>query len=256
VLSLRAGTDYETLLRTRITGPLGMKDTGIALSPALKARLSPGHDAKLAKVANWEAGNSALLGAYAVRSTANDMLTFLAANLGLIQNPLAPAMAAMLAVHRPTDSPDESIGLAWLTRTKPAPEIVWHNGGAGGYRAWVGFDPKARVGVVALSNTFTGAGVDDIDFHLLDPATPALTAAGLTPKEHKQIAVDPKLFDGYVGRYQMAPNFILTISRNGDRLFAQATGQGRFEIFPEGEKDFFAKIADIQIAFMYGVPSG
>ena len=50
----------------------------------------------------------------------------------------------------------------------------------------------------------------------------------------------------------MAPNFILTITRNGSRLFAQATGQGRFEIFPEGEKDFFAKVADIQVTFVVG----
>ena len=47
----------------------------------------------------------------------------------------------------------------------------------------------------------------------------------------------------------MAPGFILTVSRNGDRLFAQATGQGKFEIFAEGAKDFFANGADIQITF-------
>src|SRR5262249_50544800 len=65
----------------------------------------------------------------------------------------------------------------------------------------------------------------------------------------KQITVDPKLFDGYIGQYQLAPNFILTITRDGARLFAQATGQGKFEIFPEGEREYFAKIAELQITF-------
>jgi len=57
------------------------------------------------------------------------------------------------------------------------------------------------------------------------------------------------VFDRYIGRYELAPNFIVSITRDGDRLFAQATGQSRFEIFPESETGFFAKIADIQISF-------
>jgi CubicO group peptidase (beta-lactamase class C family) len=69
------------------------------------------------------------------------------------------------------------------------------------------------------------------------------------PKEHKEIKVDPKLFDGYVGQYQLAPNFILTITREGDALFAQATGQAKVQIFPESEREFFLKVVDAQITF-------
>ena len=73
-------------------------------------------------------------------------------------------------------------------------------------------------------------------------------SAGAT-KEHKEVAVDPKLFDGYVGQYQLAPNFILTITREGDQLFAQATNQPKVQIFPEGERAFFYKVIDAQITF-------
>jgi hypothetical protein len=69
------------------------------------------------------------------------------------------------------------------------------------------------------------------------------------PKEHKEVSVDPKLFDGYVGQYQLAPNFILTITHEGDKLFAQATGQPKAQIFPEGERAFFYKVVDAQITF-------
>ena len=69
------------------------------------------------------------------------------------------------------------------------------------------------------------------------------------PKEHKEIKVDPKVFDGYVGQYQLAPNFILTITCEGDALFAQATGQPKFQIFPESEREFFLKVVDAQITF-------
>ena len=53
-LALRAGQDYESLVRSRITAPLGMKDTSIALSPAMKARLAAGYDGQLNRAANWD----------------------------------------------------------------------------------------------------------------------------------------------------------------------------------------------------------
>ena len=70
------------------------------------------------------------------------------------------------------------------------------------------------------------------------------------PKVHKEITLDPKLFDGYVGQYQLAPNFVLTITREGDQLFAQATNQAKLPIFPEGVRDFFYKVVDAQITFV------
>jgi hypothetical protein len=70
------------------------------------------------------------------------------------------------------------------------------------------------------------------------------------PKEHKETAVDPKVFVGYIGSYQLAPNFILTITREDDHLFAQATGQPKFQIFPESDRDYFLKVVDAQITFV------
>jgi len=244
VLARRAGTDYEALVLTRICDPLGMNNTRITLTPEMKARLAVGHNRALDPVENWDLPT--LAGAGALRSTANDMLTFLAANLGYVKSPLAPAMAAMLKVRRPTGQPGLEVALAWHIWTTNGKEIVWHNGGTGGYRSFIGFDPKARVGVVALSNTFTPVGVDDIGRHLLDASVP-LT---IPPKEHKEVAVDPKLFDGYVGKYQLAPNFIFTITRDGAQLFAQLSGQSTLEIFPEGERDYFYKVVDAQITFV------
>jgi len=243
-LARRAGMDYEALVRARVTGPLGMNSTGITLTPEMKARLAVGHNEKLAATSNWDLPT--LAGAGALRSSVNDMLTFLAANLGYVKSPLAPAMASMLASRRTTGNPSTGeIGLGWLIVKPSGNEIVWHNGGTGGYRSFIGFEPKTGVGVVVLSNTFTAAGIDDIGMHLLDSHAPLLPP----PKEHKEITVDPKLFDAYLGQYQLAPNFILTITREGDKLFAQATGQPKFQIFPESEREFFLKVVDAQITF-------
>jgi len=244
VLARRAGMDYEMLVRSRICNPLGMSATRIALTPDMKARLAAGHDSALARVENWDLPT--LAGAGALRSTANDLLTFLSANLGYTKSPLGAAMAAMLKVRRPTGQPGLEVALGWHILTTNGKEIVWHNGGTGGYRSFMGFDPKARTGVVVLSNAGTAAGVDDMGRHLLDASVPLMKP----PKTHKEIAIDPKLFDGYVGTYQLAPNFILRVTRDGDRFITQATGQGPVEIFAETEHDYFAKVVDAQITFV------
>jgi len=107
VLARHAGMDYEALVRSRITGPLGMTSTSVTLSADQQRRLAVGHNDRLASVLNWDLPT--LAGGGALRSTANDMLTFVAANLGATPSPLVSAMSAMLTDRRPTGMP----GLDW-----------------------------------------------------------------------------------------------------------------------------------------------
>lgn len=245
VLTRRAGMDYESLVKSRICDPLGMASTRVALTPQMKARLAIGHDATLKAVPNWDIPT--LAGAGALRSTANDLLIFLAANLGYVKTPLAADMAAEVSVRRPTGTPNLEIAYAWHVLTKDGNSIVWHNGGTGGYRTFMGYDPKRRAGIVVLANISTPEGTDDIGRHLLDASYPLLKIEPL--KEHKEITLDTKIFDKYVGSYQLAPNAIMTFSREGDRLFTQLTGQPKFPVFPESDKKFFLKVVDAQITF-------
>jgi CubicO group peptidase (beta-lactamase class C family) len=76
-------------------------------------------------------------------------------------------MDAQLAVSRPTTIPNTKVALGWHITTTPNAEVVWHNGGTGGYRTWMGFDRKSGVGVCVMTNASTGAGGDDIGQHVL-----------------------------------------------------------------------------------------
>jgi serine-type D-Ala-D-Ala carboxypeptidase/endopeptidase len=244
VLALRAGKSYEALVESRICNPLGMGSTVITLTPELRSRLAAGHDAHMDTAENWDLPT--LAGSGALRSTVTDLLVFLSANLGYTKKPPEPAMVSMLKVRRPTGQPGLEIALGWHIFTIDGKQIIWHNGGTGGYRSYMGYDPKTRVGVVVLSNAETPAGVDDIGRHVFDRSIPLMTP----PKQRKLVAVDPKLFDGYVGTYPLAPNFILTVTREGDHLFVQATNQPKFEIFSESDRDYFLKVVDAQITFV------
>ena len=129
VLARRAGMDYEALVRTRITNALGMTNTGVQLSADQRTRLAVGHNAQLSSVANWDFPT--LAGAGALRSTTNDLLTFLEANLGTLKSTLAPAMTSMLTSRRPTGTPGLEVALGWHVFTRDGNDLVWHNGGNG-----------------------------------------------------------------------------------------------------------------------------
>jgi CubicO group peptidase (beta-lactamase class C family) len=60
--------------------------------------------------------------------------------------------------------------MGWHILSSPGGSIVWHNGGTGGYRTFLGFDKAKQVGVIVLTNSAISA--DDIGFHLIDPGIP------------------------------------------------------------------------------------
>jgi CubicO group peptidase (beta-lactamase class C family) len=246
-LSKCAGTDYETLVEKRITEPLHMNNTHIALTPDMKARLAMGHAYGLEPTPNWDLG--ALEAAGALHSTANDLLTLLAAHLGYIETPLASSLAAMTKTRRESDRGE--VGLAWFVERIAGTTIISHDGGTGGYRSFIGYEPVGRVGVVVLSNSGASAGVEDIGLHILNPYIPLRQSWELQPpKPRTTIAVESAVLDAYVGRYRFPSNQLATVTRDGDRLFLQAEGEVKLVFYPESNENFFAKIMDAQMTFV------
>lgn len=72
---------------------------------------------------------------------------------------------------------------------------------------------------------------------------------GDKPAPRKQIVLPPEKFDVLAGDYQLGPNFVLTISREGDKYMSQATGQGKLEIFAESETLFYPKAVAAELLF-------
>jgi CubicO group peptidase (beta-lactamase class C family) len=186
-LALKARTSYEDLVRRRILAPLGMRETAITLTPALRARIAPGHDAEGNVVPNWDLPT--LAGAGALRSTAADMLKFLAANLDSTATPLSRTLYRTHAERHATNAPSLKIGLGWHILSRPVGNIVWHNGGTGGYRTYAGFDPARRLGVVVLSNV--DASVDDAQISFERDTTG--TVKGLVLRQNGQVIPGRKI---------------------------------------------------------------
>lgn len=249
-LSRRLGSSWAELVRARVTAPLGMTDTRSDLTADMKKRMASGYaldmtSLQLTPAKHWDM--EALESAGALRSTPRDMLKMLAAALGLTRSPLSTAFETTLKVRRPGGmQPADAIALGWnILKGSSGREIAWKNGSVGGFRTFVGFDKIARRGVVTFANAQTANGADDIGLHLLDPAIPVDTHI---PRPHKEIALAPTVLDRYVGRYKFSETDIIDIARDGDRLTC-LTGPDKLPLFAEGERDFFMKVADIQLTF-------
>ena len=236
-LARRAGKTYEQLVSERILQPLGMKSSGITLTPDEQARLAAPYKKDLSPAKNWNLGVFA--GAGGIRSDVEDLLRFLSAEMGLTPSPLASTMQTTQQSHLGAGNGPANVGLGWLLEPSEGGTVVWHDGGTGGYRSYVAFDPAQRRGIVVLSNTEND--VDDIGANLLHP-----------PKPHTAVALQPEVADRYAGRYELAPDFVLTFSREGSRCYLQASGQGKNEVFPESDTDFFLTVVDAQISFVKG----
>jgi CubicO group peptidase (beta-lactamase class C family) len=152
LLARQAKTDYETLVRQQIGDPLGLYDTRVTLSADMAGRMTHGHNASGQVVPNWAVAG--LEGAGALRSTAEDMLTFAAANLGITPTPLlGPMKLSHMARKRLGTLPNQFIGLFWNVANYGDKEYVLHAGRSGGYFALILLSPADRAGIVLLSDT-------------------------------------------------------------------------------------------------------
>jgi CubicO group peptidase (beta-lactamase class C family) len=240
VLALKAGRSYEELVKARILMPLGMKDTSIILSPEIRSRTAQGFTADGEPASLWDLPT--LAGAGALRSTAKDMAKFIAANMHLTKSGLT---ASFDVSHKPQRDVNAKmkVGMGWHIMAGSTGDIIWHNGGTGGFRTYAGFSPTLKRGIVVLSNS--SVSVDDIGFHSFDPLFP------LT-KMRQIAAVSETTLDEYVGNYELAPNVVFSVTRQAEKLFAELPGQPRIRLYPESESKFFVRGVDAQVTFNRG----
>jgi D-alanyl-D-alanine-carboxypeptidase/D-alanyl-D-alanine-endopeptidase len=243
-LARKAGMSLGELFRLRILDPLGMTSTSIALSADQKRRLATGYDGALSPAKNWDF--DALAGALALRSTANDLLKFLAANLELTHTPLAPAVRLMRTVRHSTDSPDMEIMMGWHVWNRYGAHIIWHNGVTGGYWSFIGFDPVKKTGAVVLSNTRFDN--DAIGLHAIDKDWPVEKLNA--PHQRVELEIDPAILGRYVGVYRFGPNYTVQVSLEYGHLWVRDTGEKAIELLAEKETEFFFKTMDVQVSFI------
>ena len=246
LLERTSGMSYEALLKEHITEPLDMHDTAITLTEEMKARLATPHLGDGTPTKNWDIPT--LAGAGAIRSTGNDMLRFIKAQLEPPGGALGEAIDLAWKKHwDPSDPNAFDMGLGWHIAHDG--QTRWHNGQTGGYHSMMLVNRPRGIGVSILCNSATF----EIDA-LAESIIRMLGGQNVEPRAFEQpdeMEIAPEKLPRYAGKYQLAPGAVLTFEVKSGKLFAQLTGQPSFRVFPKSESEWFYKVVDAQLTFEF-----
>jgi CubicO group peptidase (beta-lactamase class C family) len=246
IVEKASAAPYAAFVSERILKPLQMADSGYDDPAAVLPRRASGYGLDGDRLKNASYIDMTVPGgAGALYSTVEDLLKW---DQALYGDRLLSA-ASREAMFTPFK---QNYAYGW-TVAAPSPATfgrrqIAHGGSINGFASYIARFPDDKVTVVVLSN--------------LESARPAPIARDLaaivfgesyeTPVLRQAIAVDPKVLERYVGHYELSPAFVFTVTREGDRLFTQATGQPKFEVFAETPVKFFPRVFDAQITFVVG----
>lgn len=247
LLSIKNDCSYAELLKRRITQPLGMADTVIALSDEQKKRFIQGHMQGGREAAPWHL--NALVGAGGIRSSTDDMLKF----IGAVINPSSAdtddedGVSKMIELawqqQLPATDSTFAMGLGWMIAKDG--QTRWHSGQTGGYHSIIYANRKLNAGVVLLANT--GEGEFDV---LAESMMRVLAGKEETPREfEKAIAIKPEVLQRLAGEYEFVPGVVLAVEIRQGNMFVKLTGQGWLRVYPKSDSEWFLKVVQASLIF-------
>lgn len=138
-------------------------------------------------------------------------------------------------------------------------ELIQHGGAIPGFNSISIGEPASKQGVYIMSNSGQSAkaigALARLAMRLMWGEDPDPLPSFATV-ERVEVQIDPEIFEQYVGEYELNPDFVITVTMVGNRLYLQATGQQRFEIFASSEVDFFLKVVEASVTFGRDDPGG
>ena len=235
VLGRKLGSTYTKVLTDRVLTPLGLKNTFVVAPPGLPDRAQgTTDDLTPAPYWTWDA----LAGAGALISTANDQLTLIDAELDAFAGGKLPLRAPMRLSQEPQSQEPNGPGasLGWQIDREGR---YWHNGGTGGFRTFITFDPKTRRGIVVLASTATTL-VDRIAGNLYKVLEGEAPKPPVFPTVAQLAAI--------AGTYDFAGTKIQVIA-DGKRLYIEGPGEPRHRMMPLTEREFFVEAIQAPVVF-------
>jgi serine-type D-Ala-D-Ala carboxypeptidase/endopeptidase len=218
---------YEHILADRVLRPLGLHDTYFSVPPAAAAHRIPGTNDDLARVPYWTF--DALAGAGALISDAHDQLALIGDELDAAAGSKGTLRAAMRLTQEPQlENTTVNEGIGWQIDAKGR---YWHNGGTGGFHAFVGFDTKTRRGLVILSAT----SLTTLD-RLVDPLYDILDGKPVAAPAYPTAADLATLSGAY--NFQ---GMKIDIHAEGKRLYVEGPGEPRIRMIPLSPHDFWVE---------------
>jgi D-alanyl-D-alanine-carboxypeptidase/D-alanyl-D-alanine-endopeptidase len=247
LVAQKAGKSYQQLLQERIAEPLKMADCTVSLTSDQKKRLATPHDQFGSATSLWTFAD--LPGAGGIHATMRDMMRFAKAQLTPPTGTLGDAIELAWKQHSEADASGPAMGLGWMIAGDG--QTRWHNGQTGGSHSALFINRQLKCAVIVLCNTAV-TEVDQLALQLVMKAAgqevkpePSKTS----DKDSNKLAIDAKLRSRLVGRYQLTPNFIFTVSDRDGHLMVGITNQPTQEVFPDSPTRWSYRGVDATLEF-------
>ena len=191
---------------------------------------------------NWQF--DALVGAGGILSSADDMLKFMKACLHPPEGELGEALELAWQIHQPPIKKDADFAICLGWHVARDGQTRWHNGQTAGYHSMLLINRPLEMALIVLSNTASGP-VDEF-------ANP-VSIFGWRPVEPRtlvaSVTVAPDVMQRYVGKYELAPKLVFTVSVKDDKLLVGLTGQPTFQVFAQSDTEWKYKVVDATLTF-------
>ena len=235
-----SGQTYEAFLKENIFAPLKMSDTGYDAGQILANRAS-GYSRRGETLVNADyADRNVPFAAGGLYSTVEDLYKWQAS----FDTEQLLKKASIEAIFTPDK---KNYGYGWGIGSYRNHKLVTHGGSIEGFQSHIFRFPDDRAAVIVLLNSDSVlAQVPAVDLNAI-----LFGEKYELPREQKEVALDAKILDAYVGKYEVAPNVVLTVARDGDQLTLISPGQTRgAALLAESETAFFIRIADLKVNFV------
>ncbi len=243
-LALIDGKSYQQMITDRVLKPLSMSNTFVDVPVSHISQQSNGHDASLNRTKHWKL--PALAGAGGLNSNAKDMALYLSANLNPSKHLSQASMieAINLSHQKTIDAKKHgaSVGLGWFIAEHKNGSYLWHNGGTGGFRSFIGFDQENQRGIIILENSANG--MDNIGNAFLTGNLAKLKSDILDVQ-----TLDENHLNKLIGHYELAPGMIMTVTQKNQQLYIQLTGQANYPVYAKSDLEFVYRVVEARVKF-------
>lgn len=254
-----SGQSLGDYLKHHFFDPIGMKNTGVHKSEQIRKNEATGYsytEGRPKKSTNWDMSRAG--GAGNLYSTTQDLYRW---NQVFFKHKILKpetVKSALTPVKLNDGSQGNAIGgqygYGWMLTEERGLKKVGHSGGLPGWSAYLTCYPEQNLTIAILANALLLApSLEPSD--LADRIAEIYLWQQMKPVESYATDQSVNISDDYLSQYDYLGQYdytggIMTITQERDQLFAQLTGQPRFEIFPKSETKFFWKIVNARVRFV------
>jgi CubicO group peptidase (beta-lactamase class C family) len=238
IVEKSSGMKYEDYLRAKIFDPLGMKDSGYDHNETVMPHRAAGYEGGAGALRNASYIDMTIPhAAGSLYSTVEDLYRW---DQALYTDKLLPP-AARERLFTPFKG---EYAYGWMIRTADGLQYVEHGGGINGFATYISRVPEKKLVAIALCNVLPGQPAKVVN----DLLALALGKTPAGPALHKEVALEPRILQQYVGEYALGA-MTLTMTLEGGQLYTQLTGQPKLPVFAESETRFFLKVVEATLEF-------